>query len=280
MRSGHLVGQRAMWSLWWVEGNTVTWVIGGDFRPEQWAWFRSVVELRGLLSGAVALVSSGVVSWEVRCTRHIAGWVFRCCAVVPGGCMAASHMDGSHMSGETSGCCTVVVQVRSHTEEIWSCRSVGAIRAAVALVCLHTTGSHMYEEIWCGFAVRLCLYTTGWYMIGYKVERRAAGARAQLRMTEETLKCYVVAAAAAAADYAPKAHNWPGAARWADSLHNPGLFPDAEIALSHSAHMTTFAGALSEFLPLRDAAGAHSGPAEARLSPVGRMMGAFRVVFP
>ena len=126
--------------------------------------------------------------------------------------MTVSHMDGSHMSRETSGCCTVVVQVYSHTEEIWSCRSVGAIGAAVALVCLYTTESHM-SETGCDFAVRLCLYTTGRYRIGYKLERRAAGARAQLRTTEETLKCYVVAVVAAAADYAPKAHNWPGAAR-------------------------------------------------------------------
>lgn len=262
-----------------------SWVTVGDFRPEQWAWFRSVVALRGLLSGAVALVSSGVVSWEVRYTRHIAGWVFQYRAVVPGGgCMAGSHMDGSHMSGETSECYTVVVQVRSHTEEIWSCRYVGAIGAAVALVYLYTTESHMSEETWCDSAVRLCLYTAGWYRIGYKLERRAAGARAQLRTTEETLKCYVVAvagAAAAAGGYAPKAHNWPGAARWAGSLHNPGLLLDAEIAPSHSAHMTTLAGALSGFLLLQDAAGAHSGPlGEARLGPVRRMMGAFRVVFP
>lgn len=242
--------------------------------------------LRGLLSGAVALVSSGVASWEVRYTRHIAGWVFRYRAVVPGGgCMTVWHMDGLHMSGETSGCCTVVVRARSHTEEIWSCRSVGAIGAAVALVCLYTTESHMFGETWCDFVVRLCLYTTGWYRIGYKLERRAAGARAQLRTTEETLKCYVAAAAVVAvvadADYAPKAHNWPGAARGADSLHNLGLFPDAEIALSHSAHMTTLAGALSGFRPLQYGARAHSGPpAEVRLGPVGRMMGAFRVVFP
>lgn len=73
MRSGHLVGRRAMWSLWWVEGNMETWATVGDFRPEQWAWFRSVVALRGLPSVAVALVSSGVVSWEVRYMRHIAG---------------------------------------------------------------------------------------------------------------------------------------------------------------------------------------------------------------
>lgn len=253
--------------------------------------------LRGLLSGAVALVSSGVASWEVRYTRHIAGWVFRYRAVVPGGgCMTAWHMDGLHMSGETSGCCTVVVRARSHTEEIWSCRSVGAIGAAVALVCLYTTESHMFGETWCDFVVRLCLYTTGWYRIGYKLERRAAGARAQLRTTEETLKCYVAAAAVvvggggvvgggvavvADADYAPKAHNWPGAARWADSLHNLGLFPDAEIALSHSAHMTTLVGALSGFRPLQYGVRAHPGPpAEVRLGPVGRMMGAFRVVFP
>lgn len=64
-------------------------------------------------------------------------------------------------------------------------------------------------------------------------------------------------------------------------MHNPGLFPDAEIALSHSAHMTTLAGALSGVLRLRNGAGEHSGPlGEARLGPVGRMMGAFRVVFP
>lgn len=240
-----------------------------------------MVALRGLLSGAVALVSSGVANWEVRYTRHISGWVFRCRAVVPGGgCTIALHMDGSHMSGEISGRCTVVVRARSHTEGIWSCRSVDAIGAAVALVCLYTTESHISEQTWCDFVVRLCLYMTGWYRIGYNLERRAAGARAQLRTTEETLKSYVVAVVAAA-DYAPKAHNWPGAARWADSLHNPGLFLDAEIALSHSAHMTTLVGALSEFLPLRDGAGAHSGPpAEVRLGPVGKMMGAFRVVFP
>lgn len=267
-----------------MEGNTAIWATVRGFRPEQWAWFRSVVELRGLLSGAVALVSSGVVSWEVHHTRHIAGWVFRCRAVGPGGgCMTALHMDGSHMSGETLGCCTVVVQVRSHTEGIWSCRSVDAIDAAVALVCLYTTESYMPEET-CDFVVRLCLYTTGWYWIGYKLEWRVAGARAQLRTTEEKLKCYAVAVVVAgvvvAADYEPKAHNWPGAARWADSLHNLGLFLDAEIAPSHSAHMTTLAGALSGVLPLRDGAGAHSGLAEVRLGPVGRMMGAFREVFP
>lgn len=150
----------------------------GDFRTEQWAWFRFVRELRGLPSGAVALVSLGVASWEVRYTRHIAGWVFRCRAVVPGcGCMTASHTDDSHMSGETSGSCAVVVRVRSHTEEIRSCQSAGTIGTAVALVYLYTTGSRMPEGTSCDFVVRLCLYMTGWYRIGCKLERHAAGAR-------------------------------------------------------------------------------------------------------
>lgn len=246
----------------------------GDSRREQWARFRFVVDLRGLLSGAVALVSSGVASWGFRYTRHIAGRVFRCRDVDSGCGMIASHMDDSHMSGETSGCCSAVVRVCSHTEEIWSCQSVGAIDAAVALVYLYTTDSHMPGETPCDSAVRLRLYKTGWYRIGYGV----VAARARLWTSEEILKCYV---AAAAPGFEPKAHNWPGAARGADGWHSPGLSPDAEIVLSHSVHKTMLAVALSAVRPLQDAVGAHSRPLEEVLiDSVGAMKGAFRVVFP
>lgn len=215
--------------------------------------------------------------------RHIAG-VVRCRAVDPGcGCMIVSHTDDSRMSWETSGCCAVV-RVCSRTGEIWSCRSVGAIGAAVALVYLCTSGSHMPEETSCDFVVRLCLYTAGLYKVGHKLERHAAGARARLRTSEETSKCYDVAVVVAAdvadaAGFEPKAHNWPGAARAADSWHCLGLFPDSEIALSHSVHMTMAAVALSGVLLLHDAAGAQFGPLEGMIGPFGEMMGAFRVVF-
>ena len=248
----------------------------GDSRREQWACFGFLMDLWGLLSGVVALVSSGVASWGFRYKRHISGSLFRCRAVVSGcGCMTASHMDDSHMSGETSGCCSVVVRVCSHTEEIWSCQSVGAIGVAVALVYLYTTGSHVPGETPCDSAVWLCLHKTGWDRIGYG----AVGARARLRTSEEILKCYVAAAVAAAPGFEPKAHDWPGAAQGADIWHSPELFPDAEVVLSHSAHRTMLAR--SVVFPLEDAASAHLRPLEEVLiDPVGAMMGAFRVVFP
>lgn len=119
----------------------MTWVTGEDSRPEQWAWSRFGMELRGLPSGAVALVSWMLVSWGVRCTRQVAGLEFRCRAVVPGGgFVAVSQPEDSHMSGETSECCSGIVLVRLHTEEIWSCQYVGSIGVEVALASLCTTG--------------------------------------------------------------------------------------------------------------------------------------------
>jgi hypothetical protein len=268
MRLSHLVGECATLSLWLVEGNTATWETVRDFRPGQWEGFRFALELRDLPSPAVVLVS-WAANWGVRYTRHIAG-VVRCRAVGLGcGCRTVSHTDDSRMSWETSGCCAVL-RVCSHTGVIWSCRSVGAIGAAVVLVYLCTSGSHMPEETLCDFVVQLCLYTAGLYRVGHKLERHAGGARAGLRTSEETSKCYIVAvvvaavvaavvadaAAAAAAGFEPKAHNWLGAARAADSWHSLGLFPDSEIALSHSVHMTMVAVALSGVLLLHDAAGA------------------------
>jgi hypothetical protein len=91
----------------------------------------------------------------------------------------------------------------------------------------------------------------------------------------------VVVAADAAAGFEPKAHNWLGAARVADSWHSLGLFLDSEIALSHSVHKTMLAVALWVVLLLHDAAGAQYGPlGAAMIGPFGEMMGAFRVVFP
>jgi hypothetical protein len=261
MRLSHLVGERATLSLWLVEGNTATWVTVRDFRPGQWEGFRFALELRDLPSPAVVLVS-WAANGGVRYTRYIAG-VVRCRAVGLGcGCRTVSHTDDSRMSWETSGCCAVL-WVCSHTGVIWSCRSVGAIGAAVVLVYLCTSGSHMPEEILCDFVVRLYLYMAGLYRVGHKLERHAGGARARLRTSEEKSECYTVAvvvaavvADAAVAGFVPKAHNWLGAARAADSWHGLGLFPDSEIALSHSVHMTMVAVALSGVLLLHDAAGA------------------------
>ena len=91
-----------------------------------------MLELRGLLSPAVALVS-WAANLGVRYTRHIAG-VVRYSVVGPGyGCMTVSHTDDSRMNWGTSGRCAVV-RVCSHTGVVWSCRSVVAIGAAVVLV--------------------------------------------------------------------------------------------------------------------------------------------------
>jgi len=301
MCSARLAGERVMLSLWWVEGSTGIWVTGGDSRLGQWIWFRFALGLRGSLSGVVGLARPGVVSWEFQGTRRIG--LFRCRAAGPGcGCMVVLHMDEPYMGEETLGCCAVVVEVHSHTEEIWSCQSVGASDAAVALVYWHAAELRTFEGSSCDFVGRLCLYTTG-YRIGYKVEHAAA--RAQLRMSEETLQCYiglglavaavaavavvvavaVVAAAAAAAGagggFEPKVHNWLGAVRWVGSCYSLGLFPDSEISLlSHLVRMTMLAVAALVILPLQDAAGEHSGPpGEGMIYPVCRM-GASQVVFP
>jgi hypothetical protein len=200
--------------------------------------------------------------------------------------MAVLYMDDPYMGGETLGCCAVVVEVRLHTEEIWSCQSVVASAAAVALVYLYAADLRTLEESSCDSVGRLCLYTTG-HRIGYKVEHAAA--RAQLHMSEETLQCYsglglvvvaVVAVVAAAAGFEPKVHNWLGAVRWVGSWYSLGLFPDSEISLlSHSVRMTKLAVAASGVLPRQDAAGEQSGPpVEGMIYPVCRM-DAFRVVF-
>ena len=139
----------------------------------------------------------------------------------------------------------------------------------------------MSEEISSEFVVRLCLYTAGLYRVGHKFERHAAAARARLRLSEETSKCCAGAVVVAdAAGFEPKAHNWLGVARAADSCHNLGLCPGSEIALSHSVHMTMLAVALSRILLLHDAAGAQTDPLGEMIGPFGEMLDAFRVVFP